>query len=129
MYVKYHGVREERQMDGPITIEKVDGVNVARFCFNEIALDQRNQIKEALGSLVDRGEKDFVIDLSKVGFLSSLVIAIIVFFAKEVRKREGQIKISGLSDEAAGIFEITQLDRILDVYDTERDAIKSFKKI
>ena len=115
-------------MQEPITIEKIDGVNVARLCFNEIGLDQRKEIKDAFGLLLEKGEKEFVIDLSKVGFLSSLAIALIVFFAKEVRKTEGHIKISGLSPEAASVFEITQLDRIFDVYDTERDAVKSFRK-
>ncbi len=113
-------------MQPPVVIEKIKGVNVARFCFNEIALDQRKEIKDALGGLLEKGEKEFVIDLSRIGFLSSLAIALIVFFSKEVRKREGHVKISGLSDEAAGIFEITQLDRIFEVYDTELDAVASF---
>ena len=113
-------------MQPPVVIEKINGVNVARFCFNEIALDQRKEIKDELGGLLEEGEKEFVIDLSRIGFLSSLAIALIVFFSKEVREREGHVKISGLSDEAAGIFEITQLDRIFEVYDTELDAVASF---
>ena len=78
-------------------------------------------------TLILAGETNFVINLSRVGFLSSLVIATLVSFSAKVRENNGQMKLSGLSGEARGVLRITQLDRILEVYDTERDALESFK--
>ena len=114
-------------MEKCVTSNVVGGTVVINFSFNEINLEQREDIKKELAVLLDSGAKKFVIDLSKVGFLSSLVIAIIVFFAKEVRKNGGQIKLSGLSSEAFSVFQLTQLDRIFELYETERDALESFK--
>ena len=114
-------------MKNVINIKKVRDVTVLGFCFNEINLEQREALKKELNKVLLPGETKFVIDLSGIGFLSSLVIATIVFFAKEVRGKNGEIKLSGLSTEALGILKLTQLDKIFEIYDTEQDAVKSFK--
>ena len=75
---------------------------------------------------VDENRK-FIIDLSGVGFLSSLVIATVVFFAKKVKENNGELKLSGLSSEAYSVLQITQLDKVFDLHDTEDDAVQSFK--
>ncbi len=109
--------------------EKIQDVNIVRFFFNEINLEQREELKKELNKMLREDEKNFVIDLSRVGFVSSLVLATIVFFAKEVKKNGGGLKLSGLSNEAYSIFQLTQLDKIFEIYDTENAAIESFKQV
>ena len=103
-------------------------VTVIRFCFNELSLDQREYLKKELNALLRNGNRDFIFDLSRVGFISSLVIALVVFFAKEVRKDKGDVKLCGLSSDGFSIFQLTQLDRVFELYETEHDALESFKK-
>lgn len=110
------------------SVTRSGDVTVVRLCFNELGLEQRENLKKELYSLVPPGEGCFVLDLSKVGFLSSMVIALVVFFAKEIRKNKGDIKLCGLSDETFSIFRITQLDKVFELYETEHDALESFKK-
>jgi len=114
-------------MEEFITVKKVEGVNVINFVFNEINLEQRESIKNELAGLVRQGETEFVLDLSRVGFISSLVIATIVFFAKEARNSGGEVKLSGLTNDAYSIFQLTQLDKIFELYETETDAVESFR--
>ena len=114
-------------MDESFKIEKKGEVDVVEFYFNEITLEQREKIKEKLQALLKAGDKNFIIDLSKVGFVSSLVLALIVFFAKEVKALGGELKLSGLTAEALSVFQITQLDTVFELYDTEHDALESFK--
>ncbi len=115
-------------MEKILTIVKSQDVDIINFTFNEINFEQKEQIKKELNELVRAGETKFIIDLSKVGFLSSLVIATIIFFTKEVRKSNGEIKLSGLSNEARSVLQLTQLDKIFELYETENDAVESFKK-
>lgn len=111
------------------SVTKSGDVTIIRLCFNELGLEQREQLKKELYPLIPAGDKNFVLDLSRVGFLSSLAIALVVFFAKEVRKNNGNIKLCGLTSEAFSIFQLTQLDKVFELYETERDAVESFKKI
>jgi anti-sigma B factor antagonist len=109
--------------------EKIGDIIVVRLAFNEINRDQREEIKKDLQKLIDAGERKFVIDLAKVGFISSLVIATIIFFTKAVREKNGQVKVSGLSGEAFSVFQLTQLDKILELYESEHDALESYKNV
>ena len=113
-------------MDEFITKDKVRDIDVIRFAFREINLEQYEELKKKLKELVHNGDTKFIIDLTEVGFLSSLVIAAIVFFAKEVRKKNGTLKISGLSVEAFNIFQLTQLDKDFELFESEKAAIASF---
>ena len=105
---------------------EANDITVLSFSFNEINLDQREVLKEELSDIIASGKTKFVLDLSKVGFLSSLVIATIVFFAKEARKNSGEVKLCSLSNEALSVFQLTHLDRVFEVYETEEDALQSY---
>ncbi|NQT33073.1 MAG: STAS domain-containing protein [Candidatus Omnitrophica bacterium] len=109
-----------------IVTEQDQDVVIIHFSFNEINLEQREALKKELNDLMPSGGKKFVLDLSKVGFLSSLVLATIVFFAKEARKNNGEVKLSCLSGEALSIVQLTQLDKIFETYPTNQEAIASF---
>ena len=111
-----------------ISVKKVDNINVVTFSFNEIGLVDREELKENLNKLLNEGETQFVLDLSKIGFFSSLVIATIVFFAKEVRQNKGDVKLINLSSQAFSIFQLTQLDKVFKLYESEQEAIEAFKK-
>ncbi len=114
-------------METFILSRREKGVTVLDFRFNEISLEQREQLKEQLRKFIGGVEKNFIINLARVGFLSSLLIATIVFFTKEVKMRAGDVKLCSLSDEALSVFQLTKLDRVFECYDTERDALESFK--
>ena len=108
------------------TSEKKGDVTVVRLSFNEINLEEREDLKNELQQLMDEDGGNYIIDLSKVGFVSSLVIATILFFAKEVKRNNGQVKISGLSTEAQSIFQLTKLDKVFELYAKEEEALASF---
>ena len=114
-------------MEKLVIIKKVQDIDVLTFSFNEITLEQREQLKKELRDLSRMREDRFIIDLSKVGFLSSLVIVAIMSFAKDVWGRNGEIKLSGLSSEMFSIFQLTRLDKIFELYDTVDKALESFK--
>ena len=110
-----------------IAVKKNVDVSVISFIFNEINLEQREGLKKELSEIASPECKNFILDLSKVGFLSSLVIATIVYFAKDIRANGGEVKLCGLSGEADTVFKLTHLDKILESYPTEHEALESFK--
>ena len=109
------------------TSEKKEGVVVIRFDFNEINLSQREELKKALKKLLN-GDSHFVFNLSKLGFLSSLVIATIVFFAKEIRAKNGDVKLCSLSPESRNVASIIRLDKIFEIFEQEKEALDSFNR-
>ena len=109
-----------------IVVKDVRDIVIITFLFDEINFEERELLKKELSELIENGGTRFIIDFSKIGFVSSLVISVIVFFAKEVRKNNGSMKLSGLSGAALSIFELTHFDRIFELYDTEEKAVESY---
>jgi len=108
------------------THEKIQGIDVIRFCFNEIGLQQREVMKKELDSVIPENGGKFLFNLSGVGFLSSLAIATMVFFAKKVRERGGEVKLCAASEGTRNVIKIVQLDKVFEIFDTEREAMKNF---
>ncbi|MCK4851760.1 MAG: STAS domain-containing protein [Candidatus Omnitrophica bacterium] len=106
--------------------EQTGDITVVRFRFNMVDLRQREELKKDLAGLLESGNRKFIFNMSEIGFLSSLMIATIIFFAKDVRSGQGDVKLCELSDEARNVFRITRLDRVMEAYDTERQAMESF---
>ena len=110
------------------TRKTIQDIEVLTFSFKDITLEQHVELKKSLGELSKLESKQFVINLSQVAFLSSLVIADIVFFAKEIRAKNGEVVLCEMSKEIYHIFDVTRLHRIFKAFGSEQEAIDSFGK-
>jgi anti-sigma B factor antagonist len=106
-------------------ISKIGDVTVVRFIFNEINLEERVELKKDLHDLVSKDGDKYIVNFERVGFLSSLVIASLLSFAKEVREKRGKICLCCVSSENMVVFRLTKLDRIFQVYNSEEAALES----
>ncbi len=66
-----------------------------------------------------------VIDLSRVSFLDSSALGVLVGTLKRMRERGGRLDIVLPSSHARRVFEITALDRVLSLHETLEDALAS----
>jgi anti-sigma B factor antagonist len=66
-----------------------------------------------------------VIDFKNVGYVDSSGLATLVEIFKKVRAYNGKMKLSGFSPKVRGLFEITKLDRLFNIFDNEDDALDS----
>ena len=114
-------------MSALLNVRVVDDIAVVRLAFNEINLEQREELKKELIALVSESQNKFVVNLSHVGFLSSLVIATLIVFAKEARQKGGDVRLCCPLEEAMNVIQITQLDKVFKIFKEEPEAVDSFK--
>ena len=81
-----------------------------------------------LQELIEEGRKDIVLDLAEAQYISSMGIAIIVDAKTKVAKLDGDLKIVRLNKLIRNLFEITNLTRKFDIYDSVEDACAAFGK-
>jgi anti-sigma B factor antagonist len=67
-----------------------------------------------------------VIDCSNLNFIDSMGLGILISLLRRVRQRDGDVKVSALSEEVKTIFEITRLHRLFDVCNDSAAAVKKF---
>ncbi|MGB7981296.1 MAG: STAS domain-containing protein [Candidatus Nanopelagicales bacterium] len=76
-----------------------------------------------LSELVAAGSPRLVVDLSKVAFLDSTGLGVLVKALKHSREAGGWLHLVITSDRIRKIFEITGLDASIPIFDTAQDAL------
>ncbi len=89
--------------------------------------EETDEIRKAVAGFVDRDYQKLLIDLSKVTYVNSTAIGVLVSAQTSYTRRNWQIKLCGINKNINNIFVITKLTLVFDVKDSREEAIKSFK--
>jgi anti-anti-sigma factor len=69
-----------------------------------------------------------VLDCSKVRSLDSSAAHLLLCCLEEAMKRNGDVKLAGISSAAGAILELSGLDRLFEMYSTIAEAVSSFRR-
>jgi anti-sigma B factor antagonist len=110
-------VQVDVSKEGDIVVVVVQG---------ELDANTAPDLRAKFEELVGQGENQYVIDLAGVPVMDSSGIAALVNLFKRVRIGAGDVKLCGIREEIMGIFQLTRLDRVFDIFDNRADAVASF---
>jgi anti-sigma B factor antagonist len=79
-------------------------------------------------TLVADGKVDVLLDLSKVTWVNSTGLGILVSGYHTLKKNGGRLKICSVSDRIDNILNVTQLKLVFDTYVTSEEALASFNE-
>ncbi len=111
-----HGIRIDRESN--VVVLTAEG-----------ELDAYNApgLSRSLGD-ADAGDVDlFVADLSKVSFLDSTALGLLVRTLREIGERGGQARVVLPTTMARRIFQITTLDQSLPISESRADALRELQ--
>lgn len=80
------------------------------------------RLRERLVELVEQGARHVVVDLSRVEFLDSTGLGVLVGALKRLRAAGGTLGLVCAHERLLKIFRITALDRVFALYDTVEAA-------
>ena len=82
------------------------------------------QLKQQMINLLESGAKELVVDLTKVDYLDSTALGVLIGGLKRMRERDGNMVLVCPSPRIRRVFEITGLDKIFDIFNTPEDALE-----
>jgi anti-sigma B factor antagonist len=82
----------------------------------EIELATAPRLRQQVVTVVGDGQIKIVLDLSKVDFVDSIGLGVIVSALKRVRGRNGDLIVAGPAPRVRALFELTRLDEIVELY-------------
>lgn len=88
----------------------------------EIDVYTSPQLKQELVKQAESGTKHLIINLSKVEYLDSTGLGVLIGGLKRLREVEGNLALVGPGMRILRIFEITGLDKIFDIHQSEAEA-------
>lgn len=109
-------------------IKKTGNVTVLKIIRDEITLYDNENFKKGLEEVINAGARKIILDLSGLKFISSVVLASLVFSKQKVRETDGRLKLAGLSGRVKDVFDMTDLHKIFEIYASEKEALESFSK-
>ena len=83
--------------------------------------------REELHSLIDQGKTNVIINLSKVKFMNSSGLGILIGALTTMRNAGGELVICEADNKIKDLLMVTQLISVFDHYRTLDEAVKSFQ--
>ncbi len=84
------------------------------------------EFETELRRLLDSGHFNLVLDLSKIDFLSSAGLRVIVSSMKTARKNGGDVCVAEANARAGEVMKLAGLDAVIEMHPTREAAIASF---
>jgi anti-anti-sigma factor len=106
-----------------------DDVLVVRFQAQKILADTMiAQVGRELLELVDESDGKLLLNFQGVTFMSSAMIGKIVLLSKKCGANKTAVKLCNIAANIREVFEITRLNKIFSIHESEEDAMAAFRK-
>lgn len=89
----------------------------------ELTMENRDELKRTVRKRLDDGDRKFVLDFERTGFIDSSGLGVLVSLSKKIREEEGELRLVGLSEELRTTFELTRLDTLFQICDSRSAAL------
>lgn len=110
-------------MNLKVTPRPLDNAVQALDLEGEVDVYTAPVLRQAIVDQVEAGVKHLVINLSRVEYLDSTGLGILIGGVKRLKEQGGSLKLAGPSARITRIFEITGLNKIFDVFASEQEAL------
>ena len=85
------------------------------------------RVKQEIVDLLNQGSTRLVIDVTRVEYLDSTGLGVLIGGLKRAREHDGDLRLICDNPRILRIFEITGLTKIFDIHRNEAEALESLK--
>jgi len=83
-------------------------------------------LEKKILSLLETGEKNFLVDFSGMDYISSAGLRVLLMAAKKTKPAGGKVVLSALTDNVKEVFDIAGFISVFPIFATQEEAIQSF---
>ncbi len=106
-----------RKNEADVVIVDVDG---------QLIVGNRQELKQKVLDALEAGDRKFLIDFTRTGYIDSSGLGVLVSLSKKIRDEGGELRLAGLNEDLRTLFELTKLDTLFAISDTAREALAAF---
>lgn len=93
----------------------------------DLRVDNLDRFRVLLEEEIVGSDEKVICNFKMVSHLNSQCLGMLTGTVRKLRKQGKELKLSNLSEKIKGLFKIIHLDKMIEIYDSEDAAIKSFK--
>jgi anti-sigma B factor antagonist len=107
----------------PIESKRVPGGTAVIVLSGRLVLGRElEQIDTTVKSLLELGDRCFVLDATGLEYLDSAAVGSLVASLSNVKKAGGELRLAGASQRIMRVFTITGVDKLIQSYPTVAEA-------
>ena len=106
--------------------ENKSGVKICCIT-GEINIDTVAALRGVFKEILDEREEKVLLNLEHTEYIDSLGLATLLAFYKGIKAYGGRLVLSNIIPKVGTIFKITKVDKVLEIFDEENDAIRSLQ--
>ena len=108
-------------------IETSEQGDIAILAFEgELETNTSQEAQDSITHLIDQGKRKLVIDFTRLDFISSAGLRVLLATAKRLGGSGGELRVCGLNDVVQEVFDISGFATLLNVCETREEAQKGF---
>lgn len=92
----------------------------------EIDINTSPEVRQAFDQLIKQQKKKILLNFARVPYIDSSGLATLVEMLQRLKRLDGTLRISNLSEKVQGLFEITKLERLFSIFPAEEEALQDF---
>ncbi len=101
--------------ENDVTIVDVDG---------ELTVSNRGELKERVLARLEQGDRNFIIDFARSGYIDSSGLGVLVSLSRRIRESQGRLRLAGLNQDLRTLFELTKLDTLFQIDESRSAALR-----
>jgi len=115
----------------PVSTEKIDYTTIVFKTSppQKVDIDNSKDLWIYFTTLISGGARKIFVDLKNVEYIDSSGIGVFINSAKLIRKQKGDVVLANVSEEVKNIFKVINLDEFIKIYNSEVEAINSFRYV
>jgi len=118
---------EETNVALKMTSREVDGVSVVALDGRIVLGEESNALREKVKSLLAEGRKKIVLNMDNVTFIDSAGLGTLVAAHHSAKSQGASLRLCHLGSKFQEVLQITKLLTVFEVFNTEAEAVASFK--
>ncbi len=117
-------------MSSKVTVEARGEVDVVQIIGKIMRQEHEmmTEIERMLSDLSAKKRFKIVIDFSRVIWLDSTGLGLIMGWMTMARNGKGDVKLTGITENVENLFVVTKLVTIFDTFDSLEEAVAAFQK-
>jgi anti-sigma B factor antagonist len=110
-----------------LACEKVGDVSVCAVPVEELDASNAGEFKRDIAPWLETNTK-VVLDLSRLRFVDSSGLGAFISCLRKLNGKGGDLKLSGMSKQVRGVFELVRMHRVFEILPTKEDAVRAFER-
>jgi anti-sigma B factor antagonist len=111
-----------------LTDRELDGIVILEPKGKIMGGPDASLLQDKLYEFIEMDKKKVIVDLSKVEWMNSTGLGILISGYTTLKNNDGKLKLANVTEKIQSLLVITKLVSVFEAYDSIDEAVSSFKK-